>query len=63
MSLFSDTSGEVIAAVSKSAPPLAVTAATFIGMSLQEWVYATTIAYTVIQTVLLICRFLKERSK
>lgn len=38
----------------KAAPPLAVTAATFMGMSLQEWVYAATIAYTGLQAYVLV---------
>lgn len=38
----------------KSLPPLAVAGATFLGFTLQEWMYVATLAYTVMQMYFLI---------
>lgn len=38
----------------KAAPPVAVSAMTFMGLCLQEWVYVVTITYTVIQIAILL---------
>lgn len=44
----------VVAEAVKAAPPLAVTAATFMGLTLQEWVYVATLVYTLMQLYFLI---------
>lgn len=38
----------------KAAPPVTVAAASFMGLSLQEWVYAATLAYTGLQAYVLV---------
>jgi len=55
-------SSEYIAAATKASPPLAVTAATLGGMSLQDWVLIATLLYTLLQIVLLIRRALKGKA-
>lgn len=50
--------------VSRVAPPLTVTGASMFGLPLSEWVYITTIFYTVIQTVYFIWKLVhKEKNK
>ncbi|WP_221795926.1 hypothetical protein [Aquisediminimonas sediminicola] len=56
------TSSEIVAAVTKASPPIAVVAATLGGLSLQDWVLATTLFYTVLQIILLIRRTLKGKA-
>jgi hypothetical protein len=41
---------EGVSYVAKVGPPLGVTGASFLGMPLSDWVYITTIAYTLLQT-------------
>lgn len=44
----------VLGEVAKAAPPLLVSASTFLGFTLQEWVYIVTIIYTVLQVLRMI---------
>ena len=44
----------VTAEAAKSAPLLVVTGATFLGFTLQEWVYIATLTYTALQMFILI---------
>lgn len=44
----------VLGEVAKAAPPLLVSASTFLGFTLQEWVYIVTIVYTVLQVIRMI---------
>jgi disulfide bond formation protein DsbB len=60
VSLLQSTHEHITDAV-KAAPPLAVTASTFVGMSLQDWVYALTIIYTVLQIALLVRKHFKDK--
>jgi hypothetical protein len=43
----------------KAAPPLVVATTTFLGFTLQEWVYIVTITYTLLQISLLLWPFIK----
>lgn len=52
---------EYVSAVGKTVPPVAVTSATVVGWSLQDWVLTATLIYTVLQTVHLIYKFFKDR--
>lgn len=60
MSLASD-GGEYIAAVGKATPPIAISGAVAAGWTLQDWVLLATLVYTVVQTVLVIYKFIKGR--
>lgn len=62
MSLAID-SGEYIAAAGKASPPLAVSGVMAVGLSLQDWVLIATLVYTVLQTAVLIHKFIKGRKK
>jgi hypothetical protein len=44
--------GEVYSALTKPAPPVAVTALSFAGVGLQDWVYILTAIYTLVQLAL-----------
>lgn len=44
----------------KAAPPLLVATTTFLGLTLQEWVYIVTIVYTVLQIALLLRGYFKK---
>lgn len=46
--------------VVKAAPPLFVATTTFLGFTLQEWVYIVTIIYTALQIALLVKGYLKK---
>ncbi len=54
--------GELVAAATKGSPPLAVTGLAIAGVPLQDWVLVATLVYTVLQIVLLVRKFLKERA-
>lgn len=45
----------------KILPPVTVAGVTFLGFNLQEWVYITTIIYTVLQVVITLRGLYKER--
>lgn len=63
MSLNIETqAGDYAAAATKASPPLLVSGAAIAGMSLQDWVLAATLIYTLLQTVLLVRKFVKERA-
>lgn len=50
--------------VSRVAPPLTVTGASLFGLPLSEWVYITTIIYTLLQTGYFIWKLVnKEKTK
>jgi len=53
--------GEYTAALGKATPPLAVSASAIAGLSLQDWVLIATLVYTVLQTALLVWKFLRDR--
>ena len=55
--------GELAGAAGKAAPPLAVSGAAIAGLSLQDWMYATTIAYTVLLIAHLIWKFCRDRRR
>lgn len=44
----------------KAAPPLTVVSVTVLGFSLQEWVYLTTIIYTLLQIAIIVGPKVKE---
>lgn len=48
--------------VGKAVPPLAVTGATFYGVTLQDWVLAATLLYTLMQIGHLIYKFVNKRA-
>jgi hypothetical protein len=52
---------EIAAASMKVTPPVAVSAASLAGMSLQEWVLTVTLLYTVLQIVSLVYGWIKKR--
>ena len=54
--------GDVAIAGVKITPPLAVTGAAVLDISLQDWVLIATLAYTVLQIGLLIYDRLKRRA-
>lgn len=58
------TVSSVIGEGVKALPPIVVTTATFIGFSLQEWVYIATLVYTVLQLFVLIRdKFWRKRGR
>lgn len=62
------TVSSVVGEAAKALPPLAVSTATYLGFTLQEWVYIATIIYTVIQIAVilndkLIKPYLERRKK
>lgn len=56
----SSTSVDILAAVGKASPPLAVTSAAVVGLTLSEWVMVCTIIYTILQAAHLIYKFIRE---
>lgn len=54
---------ELAVATAKMSPPITVAAATVAGASLQDWVLAATLVYTVLQIVLLVRKTWKEHKK
>lgn len=58
----SHAAGEFIGAASKTAPPIAVTGAAIAGISLQDWVLISTLAYTALQIAFLVWKFFRERA-
>lgn len=48
------TLSQAASEVAKVSPPIAVSAATFFGLTLQEWVYVATLVYTILQIFYLI---------
>lgn len=48
---------DVIDGSLRAAPPVTVSAANFIGLGLEEWMYVATIAYTVLQGAYLAYRW------
>lgn len=55
------SSGEYVVAAGRAAPPVATTSALLSGVSLNDWVLIATLVYTVLQILLLIRKFIKER--
>ncbi len=54
---------ELAVATAKMSPPITVAAATVAGASLQDWVLAATLVYTVLQIILLVRKTWKEHKK
>ena len=54
---------EVGAAAAKVSPPLTVAVAGASGWGVQEWMYAVTLAYVVLQGAYLIWKWVKEARK
>ena len=54
---------ELAVAAAKMSPPVTVAAATVAGASLQDWVLAATLVYTVLQIILLVRKTWKEHKK
>ena len=57
-----DSAGEYIAVAGKASPPIAVSGAMVAGFSLQDWVLAATLIYTVLQIAVLIRNWWKGRN-
>lgn len=61
------TVSSVVGEATKALPPVVVSTATYLGFTLQEWVYIATITYTVIQIAVIvydkIIKPLRERRK
>lgn len=53
--------GEYVAAAGKASPPLVVSTAVAASISLQDWVLIATLVYTVLQILLLVRKFLRDR--
>lgn len=47
----------------RAAPPVTVSAASFMGLGLEEWMYMATIAYTLLQGSFLIYRWRKSHKE
>lgn len=65
MSLHHHTSSlgsDVAASALKSSPALAVTASAAAGMSLEEWVFAATLVYLVLQILYLLFKWYRDMS-
>ena len=54
---------EISAAATKAAPALAVTAASVSGWGVQEWMYAATIGYIVLQALYLCWKWWREHRR
>jgi len=63
MSINPEGASEYAGAVGKAAPPIAVSTAAIAGLSLQDWVLAATLAYTLLQIVFLLRKFFKEQER
>lgn len=61
MSINPEGVSEYAGAAGKAAPPIAVSTAAIAGLSLQDWVLAATLAYTLLQIALLLRKFFKEQ--
>ncbi len=59
----SQGAGEYAGALGKAVPPIAVSTAAISGLSLQDWVLAATLAYTLLQIVFLLRKFFKEQDR
>lgn len=53
--------GDLFAAAAKASPPLTVSGLAVVGVSLHEWVLIATLIYTVLQILLLVRNFIKNR--
>ena len=53
------TTGEAYAALTKPAPPVAVSALSFAGVGLQDWVYILTAIYTLVQLAIVAPKLVK----
>lgn len=56
------TGVEYAAEVTKLSPPLAVSGGLVAGLDLQSWVLIATLVYTVLQILLSLHKFLKDRN-
>lgn len=59
-------SNEVAQAVDgglRAAPPITVSAASFLGVSLESWMYIATISYTILQGAYLIYKWRRTHKK
>lgn len=54
---------EVINAAGKASPPVAITGVAAAGYDLQSWVLIATLIYTVLQTLALVYKFIKDRKR
>ncbi|MBF7012546.1 hypothetical protein QUC32_23135 [Novosphingobium resinovorum] len=57
------TSADLLAAAGKASPPLAVTSAAAVGLTLNEWMIVCTIVYTILQAAILIYKFVRDFRK
>lgn len=56
-----ETYQDLVVAAIKVSPPVSIAAATIFGATLQDWVLAATLIYTVLQTALLIRKTWRDR--
>lgn len=56
-----DTAAQISTEVMKAAPPITVSALTFYGVELSQWVLLMTLIYTVIQIVLTLEKRFRKR--
>ena len=54
--------GEYLVTVGKVLPPIAVTGVSITGLSLQDWVYILTIAYTSLQIISTVWKWYKNKT-
>ena len=59
----SDTMTQVIDGGLRVAPPATVSAASFMGLGLEEWMYIATICYTALQGAYLIYKWRRGHNK
>lgn len=59
----SSTVSQVVDGGLRSAPPITVSAASFMGLGLDEWMYIATIAYTVLQGAYLLYKWRRTHKK
>lgn len=58
-----EIASEIGAAAVKAAPPVTVAAASVHGWGVQEWMYAVTIGYVVLQAGYLVWKWVREARK
>lgn len=59
----SDTLSQVVDGGLRAAPPVTLSAASFLGMGLEDWMYIFTIIYTIIQGAYLVYRWRHSHNK